>query len=79
METKLIRFPVYCPTCRKEGTYDLPQGQILDALNTGVAIPVYAACHNQTWNLSVSEREDLAAKATRLYLASKSQPSGKLV
>jgi hypothetical protein len=66
METKVIRFPVYCPTCQKEWTCGLPQGEILSSLNTGAAIPVYAACHNQTWNLSVSEREDLAARATRL-------------
>jgi hypothetical protein len=66
MDTKLIRFSVYCPTCRKEWTYGLPQGQILGSLNTGAAISVYAACHNETWNLSASEREDLAAKATHL-------------
>jgi hypothetical protein len=66
METKVIRFPVYCPACRKEWTYGLPQGQILDALNSGAVIPVYAACHNQTWNLSASAREDLAARATQL-------------
>jgi hypothetical protein len=66
MDTKVIRFPVHCPTCRKEWTYGLPQGQILGALNTGTAIPVYAACHNQTWNLSASERENLAVRATQL-------------
>jgi len=38
----------------------------LGAINTGAAIPVYAACHNLTWNLSASEREDLAARATKL-------------
>ena len=66
MDTKVIRFPVYCPTCCKEWTYGLPQGQILQALNTGAAILSLAACHNQTWHLSASDREDLAARATRL-------------
>jgi hypothetical protein len=66
VETKVIRFPVYCPTCQKEWTYGLPQDQILKSLNTGTAIPVYAACHNKTWNLSDSEREDLAARSTQL-------------
>ncbi len=66
METKVIRFPVFCPTCRKEWIYGLPQGQILVVLNTGAAVPVWAACHNQTWSLSASEREDLAARATGL-------------
>jgi hypothetical protein len=66
MDTKAIRFPVYCHTCRKEWTYGLPQGRILDALNTGAAILGFAACHNQTWHLNASEREDLAARATKL-------------
>jgi hypothetical protein len=66
METKVIRFPVYCPACRKEWTYGLPQDQILNSLNIGAMISVYAACHNMTWNLNAGEREDLAARATRL-------------
>jgi hypothetical protein len=66
METKVIRFPVYCPTCKKEWIYGLPQAQVLDSLDKGTAIPVYAACHNKTWNLGDSERKDLEARATQL-------------
>jgi hypothetical protein len=66
MDTKVIRFPVNCPSCQKEWTYGLPQDQILGARNTDAAIPAYVACHNQTRNVSESEREDLAARATRL-------------
>jgi hypothetical protein len=71
MKTKVVRFPVFCPTCRKEWTYGLPQAQNLDSLNTGAAIPAYTARHNRTWNLSASERENLAAGATEPWEACK--------
>ena len=64
MNQEIDRFLTIPP--RKECTNGLHQGQILDALNTGAAIPAYAARHNQTWNLSASKREDLAGRASKV-------------
>jgi hypothetical protein len=57
-----IRFPVLCPVCKQEWTSQRTKGEILDALDTNKPIRAYAECHDWHWDLTQSERKELAAK-----------------
>jgi hypothetical protein len=57
-----IRFPVHCPVCKQEGTSQRTKGEILDALDNNKPIRAYAGCHDWHWDLTESERNELAAK-----------------
>ena len=62
MTEVFIRFPVHCPVCKKESTSARTKSEILDALASNKPIGAYAECHDWHWNLSESERKDLAAR-----------------
>jgi hypothetical protein len=57
-----IRFPVRCPVCTQEGTSQRTKGEILDALANNKPIRAYAECHDWHWDLSESERKELATR-----------------
>jgi hypothetical protein len=56
---KLIRFPVHCPTCRKEWTSALNRDELTDALRGCSAIRICAECYDAAWDLTQVERDDL--------------------
>jgi hypothetical protein len=57
-----IRFPVHCPICKKEWTSARTKSEILGALDNSTPISAYAECHDWHWDLSGTEREELAAR-----------------
>ena len=62
MTEVFIRFPVHCPICKQEWTSQRTNGEILDALDNNKPIRTYAECHDWHWDLSESERNELAAR-----------------
>jgi hypothetical protein len=62
MTEVFIRFPVHCPICKREWTSQRTKPEILDAFDNNKPIRVYAECHDWHWDLSESERNELAAR-----------------
>lgn len=62
MTEVFIRFPVHCPICKHEWPSQRTKGEILDALDNNKPIRTYAECHDWHWDLSESERNELAAR-----------------
>jgi hypothetical protein len=61
MEDTQLRVPVVCPECAKELLTDLPAASIAQALATGAPIRLYSQCHDNVWQASCLEREQLQA------------------
>ena len=61
MTEVFIRFPVRCPVCKQEWTSQQTKRELLDALDTNKPIRAYAECHDWHWDLTDSERKELAA------------------
>jgi hypothetical protein len=59
MNEPAIRFPVVCPECALESPFQLPIAVIAQALLTGKSIRLHASCHDQYWNATFIEREQL--------------------
>lgn len=64
MQEVLIRFPVRCPICGDEQLIQVPVAAVADALVGGRAIPLRSICHDQAWDASPGEKEQI-----REYLA----------
>jgi hypothetical protein len=65
MIDKLITFLIHCPKCQHEWSSALGQAQLLEALEKGTPIRVYASCHG-SWDLSESDREQLRLRLRTL-------------
>ena len=61
MTEVFIPIPVHCPVCKQEWTSLRTKREILDALENDKPIRAYAECHDWHWDLSASERKELAA------------------
>jgi hypothetical protein len=59
MEDTLLRIPVECPTCGRELLTKVSIAALGEALARGSPIPLYTECHNQSWQASSIEREQL--------------------
>jgi hypothetical protein len=56
-----IRSPVHCPICKQERTSQRTKGEIVDALDNNKPIRAFVECHDWHWDLTESERKELAA------------------
>jgi hypothetical protein len=54
-----IRFPVTCPKCGNDALTVFPVALIATALIEGTNIRLYASCHNQWWDASKVELEQI--------------------
>jgi hypothetical protein len=55
----VFRFPVICPTCRKETLSTLKVGIVAAALISGRPVRLYARCHDIYWDAHPIELEQL--------------------
>jgi hypothetical protein len=54
-----VRFPVTCPWCGNERLTQLDADVVAVALARGLDICLVATCHDQIWNASELEREQI--------------------
>jgi hypothetical protein len=59
MLPSLLRVPVVCPRCGEERLASFKRALIAEALGAGNTIRLFASCHDQWWNASYLEREQL--------------------
>lgn len=59
MSEPTIRFPVTCPRCGNEVLMVLPVPVLASALNTCTNIRLHASCHDQWWDASHVELEQI--------------------
>ena len=69
MQADVMRAPIACPTCAQELLTEFPSEAIAAALATGDTIRLFASCHDQVWDASYIEREQL-----KEYLQAQSTP-----
>jgi hypothetical protein len=54
-----MKIPVTCPECGVESLGEFRIGFIANALDTGRALRLYAACHDLYWTATAIERAQL--------------------
>ena len=61
MEKTLVRVPVVCPECGQEWLMEFSAAALVETLDTGAPIRLYARCHDRVWVATETEREQLRA------------------
>jgi hypothetical protein len=59
MNEPTIRFPVTCPTCGSERLTEFPVSVVADALLKGTSLCLLTTCHDQIWDASDGEMEQI--------------------
>jgi hypothetical protein len=59
MDNTLLRIPIVCPDCARELLTSLPAASVAEALASGDSIRLFSQCHDQVWQASSLEREQL--------------------
>jgi hypothetical protein len=74
-DERLARFPVSCPTCRKEALAEYRQADVIGALVNDRPIQLYAPCCDVSWTASYIEMQQIRAHfgAVRLDAPSRAQ------
>jgi hypothetical protein len=60
-DDRLVRFPVSCPTCRKEVLAEYRQADVVGALVNDRPIRLYAPCCDMSWTASYIEMQQIRA------------------
>jgi hypothetical protein len=74
-DDRLVRFPVSCPTCRKEVLAEYRQADVVGALVNDRPIQLYAPCCDASWTAGYIEMQQIRAYfgAARLDTPSRAQ------
>jgi hypothetical protein len=68
MSEPTIRFPVTCPKCGNDVLMMFPVPILASALNAFANIRLHASCHDQWWDASKSEREQIREYLGALWI-----------
>ena len=76
-DERLVRFPVSCPTCRKEVIAEYRETDVVGALVNDRSIHLYAPCCQASWTAGYIEMQQIRAYfgAARLDAPSRTLPT----
>jgi hypothetical protein len=76
-DERLVRFPVSCPTCRKEVIAEYRETDVVGALVNDRPIQLYAPCCQASWTAGYIEMQQIRAYfgAARLDTPTRTLPT----